>query len=408
MVVGHLISLKRLVGTALGRDRRVSSVPGKEADREAILSRLRELTDSMESISTHAYLATTVPTDAEVGDTIPNFAEIEINDSCNLNCAMCQTSLSKRKKGLMDLGLFEETIAKMATLGAKTTSLHTIGDPLANKNLGRYLEILRRYDIKVGSLTTNGLLFERQIDTVFEFRDVINRIRPSIDAVSKDVFERIRIGGKWEDLLRNLTLFADRNGRAENPFPVKVACIVSADNFHEVAFLPSTFSFLTGHKNFVFSFVNSLSPDGSYFQKNRIFDNWSTQNIPCSLPFTSLYVLKEGDISLCCRDYHGEVTFGNVKDWEIGKLPWDGSGGREKLEDIRKAHLQNNSEKLPGLCRNCFVVDPRVSTALTLIVWFFYSHSEKHPVYLQNFLFEWRDHLQARRLSEIADGVARL
>ena len=70
------------------------------------------------------------------------------------------------------------------------------------------------------------------MDTVFEYRDVIELFRPSLDAASKQVYERIRIGGKWEQLHQSLAMFAERNSRSANPFPIFVQNIVSKDNFH--------------------------------------------------------------------------------------------------------------------------------------------------------------------------------
>ena len=66
-------------------------------------------------------------------------------------------------------------------------------------------------------LSSNCLLVERHLDTIFEYRDIITKFRPSIDAASKEVYERIRVGGKWEDLHRNLHLFAERNAAAAWP-----------------------------------------------------------------------------------------------------------------------------------------------------------------------------------------------
>ena len=40
-------------------------------------------------------------------------ASIEINNSCNINCVMCDTNSSTRKKELMNVNLFEDSIIKL-------------------------------------------------------------------------------------------------------------------------------------------------------------------------------------------------------------------------------------------------------------------------------------------------------
>ena len=56
------------------------------------------------------------------------------------------------------------------------------------------------------SISTNGLMLEKHIDTLIEYVDVCSSIRFSIDGVKKETYEKIRFGGKWEDLIRNLDL----------------------------------------------------------------------------------------------------------------------------------------------------------------------------------------------------------
>jgi sulfatase maturation enzyme AslB (radical SAM superfamily) len=67
--------------------------------------------------------------------------EIEINRNCNLDCVMCNTSLSQRPQRNMDLELFENVVATTKSMGQKRVSLHTIGEPLLNPMLEEYFKI---------------------------------------------------------------------------------------------------------------------------------------------------------------------------------------------------------------------------------------------------------------------------
>ena len=65
-------------------------------------------------------------------DTKSKTGILEINNSCNINCVMCDTKSSTRQKKLMDLDLCEKSVKQMKEDGVTSVLLHTIGDPLAN------------------------------------------------------------------------------------------------------------------------------------------------------------------------------------------------------------------------------------------------------------------------------------
>lgn len=72
--------------------------------------------------------------------TASNFAFIEINNSCNINCVMCDTKKSTRTKKLMKLDLFEQSVKKLKNNNIDTIGLHTIGDLLAKPRLPEILK----------------------------------------------------------------------------------------------------------------------------------------------------------------------------------------------------------------------------------------------------------------------------
>jgi hypothetical protein len=350
--------------------------------RQAGLDEIVQIAESLEGLSLGEYLKQTVP----IGDRtkpipVPREIVLEINNTCNIDCAMCRTSLSSRPKGLMDPDLFDSITDKLSSLRINISSLHTIGEPLANKNLAEYLRILRKKKLFVGFLSSNFLLGEKQLDTIFEFRDVIVSIRPSIDAASKSTYEKIRCGGKWEQLQRSLLAFSRRNAASSSPFPVSVHSIVSKDNFHELAFIPLVFSYLTSPENFSFGFINSLAPQNEYFLGKNYLDDFSL-NMPCHQLWGGFHILRDGSISACCRDYHGELVFGTVHE------DLEQAYNNSILENMRKASFEGLQKDLPPACNTCFLVDPRLSDLLNAIFRYFFLIVRKHPAYLQNALHD--------------------
>lgn len=373
--------VKALIKSALPktiRQRYDSTQQWNSIKEEGSLPRILDLLNDMVATEGGIYWKSLHAHSEEVVTEIPGVAVIEINDSCNLDCAMCRTSLAARSKGLMDIDLFKRTIEGIRSRGTRRVSLHTIGDPLANRNIGTYLEVLREHSMTVPRFSTNALMLDRHMDTVFEYRDVIEKVRPSVDAASKDVYERIRIGGDWAALHRNLIAFSERNATADNPFPVSVDSIVSKDNFHEIAFIPYVFGYLAPPHKFGFNPINSLAPDGNaYFLKASYFDDHLAHH-PCSFPWQYLGILKDGRFTACHRDYNGDLAFGDSTRDDPLKVYND-----EFMRGLRRAHLNGDLESMPAMCRKCMTVDPRLGDLLTATIHHFYLNVRKHPAYLQ-------------------------
>jgi len=329
---------------------------------------------------------------------------IEINDSCNLNCAMCETKKAERgKKGLMNIDDFRKGVEKLCARGMRSTNLHTLGDPIANRNLRDYLEILRDNNVYLTNFSTNGLMMKRHMDTIFEFRDNIGTMRFSIDAATKPTYERIRVGGTFEGLHENLLAFKERNNAAPNPFAINVSAVVSADNYHELAMIPHVFSYLAEPTAFSFGMLSTQAPTHGYFHKFNLFgENYQVRQ-PCNRNWRSLFVLKNGDMTTCCQDYHGDIIFGNLFEDDVDKVY-----NSDFMQGVRKAHLENDVPSMPKICQGCFVVDPRLDEVFNGIFQHFFRNVRKHPVYLQQALNDLRPKLAAMDMDGVMEIVEAL
>ena len=329
---------------------------------------------------------------------------IEINDSCNLNCAMCETKKAERgKKGLMNIELFRVGVEKLCARGMRATNLHTLGDPIANRNLRDYLEILRDNNVYLTNFSTNGLMLKRHMDTLFEFRENIGTMRFSIDAATKPTYERIRVGGEFETLHENLLAFTERNSLAPHPFTVHVSAVVSADNYHELAMIPHVFSYLAPATSFSFGMLATQEPTHGYFDKFNLFGDQFQVRQPCNRNWRSLFVLKNGDMTTCCQDYHGDIVFGNLFEDDV-----DQAYNNDFMQGVRRAHLENDIAAMPKICQGCYVVDLRLDDVFNGIFQYFFRNVQKHPAYLQQALNEIRPRLSVMDMDGVMEIVEEL
>jgi len=87
---------------------------------------------------------------------------VEITNKCNLNCSFCsQDNLEKRELSLQEFDIILDKIRHHTN----TIYLHVKGEPLIHSNLGKILDITKKYDMKV-KITTNGTLLKQRIDTL--------------------------------------------------------------------------------------------------------------------------------------------------------------------------------------------------------------------------------------------------
>jgi hypothetical protein len=76
----------------------------------------------------------------------------------------------------------------------------------------------------------------------------------------------------------------------------------------------------------------------------------------------TIHILNDGSLTVCCRDYDGDLIFGNIKDNSPEELI-----NNEKILQLRKQHLENKiPTNLP--CSNCYRIDPRVAFLFQLFV----------------------------------------
>ena len=106
------------------------------------------------------------------------------------------------------------------------------GDPFASHVYRYFMEQTpERENIKY-SILTNGLMF-KEFHTRVPY--VINNLRElgvSIDGATKDTYEKLRLGGKWDKINENLECIAELKQR--HNFRFILHFVVQKDNYHEM------------------------------------------------------------------------------------------------------------------------------------------------------------------------------
>lgn len=147
--------------------------------------------------------------------------ELDITSQCNLRCVMCYFSIerfSKRKR----VDLTVEQFARIADqlLPYCSQMSFSIGtEPLLNQGFTEMLKIARRYQVPWIYMNTNAQLLDAPlIERIVD--DGLHGLAISIDAATEPTYERIRFGGKFDRLMRNIRALNEEKRRRNSEFPV--------------------------------------------------------------------------------------------------------------------------------------------------------------------------------------------
>ncbi len=179
---------------------------------------------------------------------------------CNLRCIMCLSSRHTK-----DATLSASALAKIDELlpfleriewqGGEVFGIDHIRDYFVT--LSRYPQISHRF-------TTNGLLLDEEwIELLLACR---SEITFSIDGARKETYERIRRGGRFEDLIRNLNLIRKMEMEHHKSIRRHLTVVVMASNCQELAeFVPFAAAF--GFYSLSFRPVMLLENEENIFQR---------------------------------------------------------------------------------------------------------------------------------------------
>ena len=140
----------------------------------------------------------------------PTGIEIEVTTKCGLKCIMCEHTYWDEPARDMTFEQFTYIIDQFPNL--RWVGLTGIGEGSLHKDWNRMLSYLRNRGIQVEFFDTLNFVDGSDLGVWMDLG--IELLWISIDAATKETYERIRVGGNFDKVIRNIdTLFnlRDRN-----------------------------------------------------------------------------------------------------------------------------------------------------------------------------------------------------
>ncbi|WQW53053.1 SPASM domain-containing protein [Helicobacter pylori] len=269
---------------------------------------------------------------------------IELSDICGLQCSFCPNP--KNIRGVMPLELFEKVCKEVAPLTPIIT-LHVLGDPCKLKNLNRYLNVAKRFSLKVDLVTSGEYLHD------FEalLQDVIYQISISLDAgldhhnklnqhrYIQKILEFCRYKcEKNSEVFLNLRIQDSTLEKHQNlikPFLESFECISLETLISQGRARLFKKSFLNIQKTFKWPNLNAPNPLN---QESKI---------PyCYGLIKQIAILSNGVVVPCCMDTQAHINLG-----DLNHTPLKDILNSQKAMAIKTHFLKG--EALEFLCKNC-------------------------------------------------------
>jgi len=173
---------------------------------------------------------------------------LDVTARCNLKCIMCYFAQTDRlhfpprdlptpDDGNMPVSTFEK-IAEELFPRAWRVALGCAAEPMIHPKFQRILEIAGRYGVPDLWFPTNLLaLSEASIETMI--RANVRTIAASIDGLTKETYEKIRVPARWEQLISRLVLLREVKRRQGDDRPrLRIIFTWMKSNRDELRMLP--------------------------------------------------------------------------------------------------------------------------------------------------------------------------
>ena len=148
-----------------------------------------------------------------------NYLRISLLEKCNLRCTYCMPADGIALSPKANLMTAEEifSIAQTFVKNGVDKIRLTGGEPLLRKDFPEIVSKLSQLDVSL-SITTNGILIDRHIDILKQFK--IKKINLSLDTLISSKFHTITLRNQFEKVIDNLHLLLN------NDFQVKVNVVL--------------------------------------------------------------------------------------------------------------------------------------------------------------------------------------
>ncbi|MEO5361164.1 MAG: radical SAM protein [Nitrospirota bacterium] len=270
---------------------------------------------------------------------------IDNYNACNLICSMCDHKNMKTHRPIqkMDIALYRKIIDETAIENPSARIWQIFfGDPFLLDDMPYRIKYAKDKGLTDVVLNTNGVLMtpERSLPLIEAGLDAMY---VGIDAITKETYDKIRVGGNYEKTVKNVQSYRDlliKHGNSRQK--IFVQFVVSEYNANET----EEFRRFWTNEGVAVKIRPKVSWAGLVDAPN-LRDNKTVTRKPCYWLVRNINICADGEATLCSVDVHCKVKCGNVMEKTVKEV-WNGV-----LKQYRAMHTENRYDELPDMCRDC-------------------------------------------------------
>lgn len=290
----------------------------------------------------------------ELETDFPLYLQVELHQICNLRCPMCTIGIPEANAKYitqkhMSWDLYEKIIFEGEKYGCPSLNPQGINEPLLDNDLEDYIKFASKHGFIDIMMNTNAtLLSEERSKKLLE--SGITRLRFSLDAATKETYEKIRIGGKFDKVMENIQRFLQLKKNSSKQIPVIGVnfCKMRLNEHEEELFIEKwkdQVDFVT-----IQEFVppetelnyENFYPTDSLFRSDMVQEGFN-----CQQPWQRFFIHNTGETCPCCAFFSAELSVGNVANNSIHEL-WNS----QTMKNLRRMHKEGKYWENPW-CLKC-------------------------------------------------------
>ena len=269
----------------------------------------------------------------------PSSILVETTLRCPANCIFCPNKKIRTRPKDMPWELFRKIVDECRGKAVREFYPFVNGEPLAYPFLEDAMDYVSRTlpDTSINIYTNGSLLDDKKSSLLL--KNNVGEVHFSIDGISKQVYEEHRRGLIYEQVMANIMSFLVKLKKQHKKVTTRVVLTMTPGNKREVA------AFRRFWKGLV-DIVDVIPCDGrgGEGKEPAFMDN---RTLGCFYVFSRAYILTDGSVVPCCKDWAGYTVMGNVAESSLQTI-WDCRDYHRLRDDVSRGVFSNFE-----VCRRC-------------------------------------------------------
>lgn len=308
------------------------------------------------------------------GYTRLDYLHLDITSKCNLRCRMCEWRYKVEQKE-MPFELYKKAIDEGIKLGLRKVVIAATGESLVHRDFPEMIAYAHDRGLEIELVTSLSLMSEKIMDAILK----INSLVVSFDGATKETYEKIRVGARFEKTLANLKKIAEN----KKDMSIQINYVIQKDNFKEVDGIVELMKDFVSRISYKFThdtignniplqldsremeecverlqrafkklkdynMAGNMNVDTMYLKNpenlySSLYKPW-IHDIPCYNLWLGTFVNPDGLVFPCCDFYKEEDALGDLR--------------KQSLEEIWNSRRFNEARKRfrgwkPKVCEGC-------------------------------------------------------